>query len=287
MSTRSRKVGWMGAVVALGLGLAACSSSSTSSTTTSVAATPSSALLTAVRSSEGQPSADLTMRVNTSVNGKNVVVQGTGRVDLAANAMQLGMKFQGIPTLSGTTLSVILVDGVAYVSYPGISTVLPGKTWVSEPTTTSTSGVQLSNASDLLRVLAAKGAVITRTGSGTIGSTPVTRYSVKLNLADIAGQTSKLGISASDSEAVQQLLQNGVSVDVYIDGANQIRRLSLQLAVPATSTAPAGQESVVVDFTNYGTPVAISAPPADQIATLQQLQSVSATQSSPGEPATS
>jgi hypothetical protein len=227
------------------------------------------------------------MRVNTSVNGKNVVVQGTGRVDLAANAMQLGMKFQGIPTLSGTTLSVILVDGVAYVSYPGISTVLPGKTWVSEPTTTSTSGVQLSNASDLLRVLAAKGAVITRTGSGTIGSTPVTRYSVKLNLADIAGQTSKLGISASDSEAVQQLLQNGVSVDVYIDGANQIRRLSLQLAVPATSTAPAGQESVVVDFTNYGTPVAISAPPADQIATLQQLQSVSATQSSPGEPATS
>jgi hypothetical protein len=44
------------------------------------------------------------------------------------------------------------------------------------------------------------------------------------------------------------------------------------MTVPASSSTPAVQESVVVDLTNYGTPVSISAPPADQVATAQQLQ---------------
>ncbi len=168
----------------------------------------------------------------------------------------------GLPTPSGTSrLGIVVVDGTVYVSYPGISTVAPGKTWVSEPATTSTSGVQLSNASDLLRVSAAKGAVVTKTGTGTIGTTPVTEYTVQLNLGDLSNQVSQLGISASDSAAVQQLLQNGITAEVYLTDANQVRRISMQVAVPATSTTPASQESVLIDLTNYGTPVSITAPP--------------------------
>ena len=168
----------------------------------------------------------------------------------------------------------MIVDGTTYVSYPQISAVLPGKSWISEPSTSSsTSGLQVSNVSDMLRVLAARGAVVTKVGGGTIGSTPVTEYKVTLTPSSIASQESTLGVPATDTAEVQQLLgTSGVTFQVYVTSAGQFRRLSLDLGVPASSSTPAVQESVVVDFTNYGTPVSVTAPPASEVATAQQLQ---------------
>jgi hypothetical protein len=272
MRTRSKRWGVLVGVSALGLGLAACSSPS-ASPSASHPANPSQALLTAVHSSTDQSSADIGMTVTAAVGGKSIRVSGKGSVDLASSAMQMAMSFEGVPQLSGTTVSIIVDDGTAYISYPGISTVVPGKTWISEPASASTtSGVQVSNASDLLKVLAAKGAVVNKTGVGTIGSTPVTQYSVELTPSLIAAQTGSLGIPSSDSATLQQLAQNGLTFVVYVNPANQIRRLRIQVAVPATSSSPSTQESIVVDFTNYGTPVSVSAPPASAVTTLQQLQ---------------
>jgi hypothetical protein len=262
-------------LAAVGLAAAACSSNSASPSPSSTAATPANsptALLTAVRSSEGLSSADMDLKLSAVIGGKSIQVSGQGAVDFASNAMQMAMSFQGVPQLSGTSVSVILVDGTVYVSYPGISTAVPGKSWISAPaSSSSTSGVQLSNASDLLKVLAAKGAVVTQSGVGSIGTTPVTRYTVRITPSAIASQDAQVGIPASDQAAVQNLVQNGITVQVFVSSSNQVRRLSMQIAVPATSTTPAGQESVVVNFTNYGAPVSISAPPAGEVATAPQL----------------
>lgn len=279
MRTRSKALGVLLSLSSLALAAAACGSSSASSTSssTTVPQSPSSALLSAVRSSVSQPSADMAMRVSAALGSKSIQVAGHGTVDLSSNAMQMTMAFEGVPKLSGTTVSLILLDGTAYVSFPQISTVLPGKSWVAAPATSSTtSGVQLSNASDLLKMLAAKGAVITKSGVGTIGSTPVTQFRVTIPPGVITSQVQGLGIPASDSAAVQQIAQGGITLQVYITSANQVRRLSMQIAVPATSSLPAGQESIVVDFTNYGVPVSINAPPASEVATSQQLQATSA-----------
>jgi hypothetical protein len=279
MRTRSRALAVVLSLSALSLAAAACGSSSASPSTTSTTAarSPSAALLAAVHSSASQSSADIGMRVNATVGSKAIQVAAHGTVDLASSAMQMTMAFVGVPEFSGTTISLILVDGTVYVSFPQISTIAPGKTWIAAPVSSSTtSGVQFSNASDLLKMLAAKGAVVTKSGVGTIGSTPVTQYSVTIPPGAITSQIQGLKIPASDSAEVEQIAQGGITFHVFVTPANQIRRLSLQMAVPASSSTPAGKESIVLDFTNYGVPVSISAPPASEVATSSSLNGASA-----------
>ena len=276
MRTRQRAIG-VAVVLAVGLGIAACSSSSTAnppSSTGAPAASPSVVLLRAVQSTEQQDSADITMRVQANVAGKQVGVTGSGAVDLTTNAMQLTLNIHGVRSVAGlTSLSVISVDGTTYVSIPLISKILPGKSWVSEPSTSSSAtGTEITNASDMLRVLSAKGAVVTRTGSTTIGTTPVTAYDVSIPPSALRSRLSSVGMSASDTSAVEHFFDNGgLSFRVYVSSDNRIRRMSLSIAVPASSSTPANHEAVVIDFTNYGTPVSVTAPPASQVASLQQL----------------
>lgn len=280
MRMRSRIVGAV-AVVAVGLGIAACSSSSTanppSSTGAAPSASPSVVLLRAVQSTEQQNSADIDMKLQARIDGKVVGLTGSGAIDLTNNAMQLTMHIHGLPSAISSfvsQISVISVDGTTYVSIPEISKIVPGKTWISQPSTSSsTTGAQIANASDMLRVLSAKGAVVTKAGSTTIGSTPVTAYDVTIPPAVVRSRLSSVGISASDAAAVEQFFDHGgLTFHVYVSSDNRIRRLSLSIAVPASSGTPASNEALTIDFTNYGTPVSITAPPASQVASLQQLK---------------
>jgi hypothetical protein len=279
MRMRHRAIG-VAMIVAGSIGLAACSSSSTanpSSSTGSGAASPSAVLLRAVQSTEQQNSADIDMKVQANVAGRQVGLTGSGAVDLTNNAMQLTLNIHGLRSVMGlNSVSVISVDGTTYVSIPLISKILPGKTWISEPyTSSSATGTQITNASDMLRVLSAKGAVVTKTGSTTIGTTPVTAYDVTIPASVLRSRLSSVGISPSDAAAVQKIFHHaGLTFHVYVDLANRIRRLSLSIAVPASSSTPANHEAVVIDFTNYGTPVSITAPPASQVATLPQVMSL-------------
>jgi hypothetical protein len=275
--TPHRSHGLLLLIVTAGLGVTACTSSPTAaptSTSGEAPTSPSAAILDATQSSLAQDSADIAMVVKATVDSKSIGVTGSGTVDLANSAMRMSMTVQGVPALAGTSISTVLVDGTTYISYPGITTLLPGKSWISQPTSTSsTSGVGVANVSDMLRLLAAKGAVVTKVGVGAIGSTPVTSYDVTLSPALISSQVSALGVPSADSAEVQQILgTSGVTFRVSVSSDGHLRRLSLNMTVPASSSTPAVQESVVVDLTNYGTPVSISAPPADQVATAQQLQ---------------
>jgi len=277
----SRRIGLFGSIVAVGLCVTACSSSPSASPSSSPSpsrATPSAVILSATRTSLAQSSADIGMHVNATVGARSVGIAATGTADLANSAMQLAMTVQGVPQLTGASLSVVVVDGTTYLSYPGISTALPGKTWVSQPTSASnSSGLQVSNVADMLRILAAKGATVTKVGVGAIGSTPVTAYNVSISPSLIAGQSSTLGVPQADLAEVQQILgSSGVTFKVYVNPTGQLRRLTLHMVIPASSSSPAVQESVVVDFTNYGTPVSVTAPPSNQVASLQQLQAVAA-----------
>jgi hypothetical protein len=279
MRVRHRIIGAV-TVVAVGIGLAACSSSSTANppaTTGAPAASPSVVLLRAVQSTEQQNSADIGMALRVGIDGKTIGLTGSGSIDLDNNAMQLTLNLKGLP-ISGLaselgTLSVIYVDGTAYVSNPEISKLAPGKNWIAQPVTKSaTSGLQLTNASDMLKILSAKGAVVTKVGPQTIGSTPVTAYDVALSPAVINSRLSSVGISSSDASAVKKIFQDGLTYRVYVGSDNRIRRMSLSIALPAGSGASASHESMVIDFTNYGTPVSITAPPASQVTTLQELE---------------
>jgi hypothetical protein len=277
MRVRHRAVG-VAVLVAASLGLAACSSSSTANPPTSTGSaptSPSAVLLRAVRSTEQENSADIGMTLRVSIDGKTIGLTGGGSIDLDNNSMQLNLNLQGLglPVAGLASVSVIYVDGTAYVSNPEISKLSSGKKWIAQPLSKSaSSGVQLTNASDMLRILSAKGAVITKVGQETIGKTPVTSYDVTLSPAVIRGRLSSVGISGSDASSVQKIFGKGLSYRVYVSSDNRIRRMSLTIASPATSGVPAGHESMVIDFTNYGTPVSISAPPASQVTTLQQLE---------------
>ena len=60
-------------------------------------------------------------------------------------------------------------------------------------------------------------------------------------------------------------------MDVWIDGDGLPRRFTMELKIPG-----AGSVAMRMDFTDYGRSVDVSAPPASETISMQQLQSLGA-----------
>jgi hypothetical protein len=171
------------------------------------------------------------------------------------------------------SLQEISVGGTLYESVPGISTIEPGKSYVSADIgAMEKSGATSSPLSNLdptatLALLEQQGATVTSLGSSNIDGVDVTGYQVDLSNAQI--QSKLQDIPSWLRQAASQIDFSGLTYDVYVDGSNQIRRCSV-----TTQITVAGQTvsaNVDEDLSQYGDPVSISAPPAYQVVSLQQF----------------
>jgi len=132
----------------------------------SPATPPASAVFTSAESSLGNKTADVHVSVAVQVPGTGqITAAGDGSVDFADNAGQVSVKYAGLPTLNGMTLTELYQGGNFYLSMPGLSDIVPGSSWVSAPM--SESGSVTPGSSDpasMLKLLANRGAVVTPIG---------------------------------------------------------------------------------------------------------------------------
>jgi hypothetical protein len=283
---RRRLAATMAGIVVVGAGaavaVAAVGGSSGPPTVNAAAGTLAQAVAASVSTTEQAKTAHLALSMQLSVSGGNQATQsfsatGAGDIDFSNDAASMAIDYSGLPTLGDITMSVIYVGGTAYASLPQISAVFPGKSWVSVPVAGSGSfDPGSANPSDLLHILASGGNTVTALGPSTVDATAVQGYHVVVNADFIRARLGALGLPAAEQQAVAQILgSSGITFDVFIDGSDQLRRLVVDMSLGAGSGAsgPTVTAHVQEDLSNFGEPVSVSPPPADQVLTPQQLES--------------
>ena len=179
-------------------------------------------------------------------------------------------------------ITEIFLPPKAYIKLPGgAGGSLPrGKTWIvidaGMPGGPGAVGSLLgppgssTDPADLLASLSAISSSVTRLGTSAIRGAPVTGLQVDIDPAKAAARVPRWE-RAGFLEFAQTLGPGAIPVDVWVDGQNLVRRVTLSLHLPGGAGAPSGARLVQsTDFYDFGVPVRVSAPPPAQIASLPQ-----------------
>ncbi len=154
---------------------------------------------------------------------------------------------------------------------------VPGKSWISiDLGSLATSGQGSgalgagNNPTAMLRLLALQGNTVVSLGSSTVDGTSVQGYSVKLNPATITAQLAHANLPSWMASALTKVNIESASNKVYVDGSGLLRRYTVSMTETVASKGTVSLDESL-DFSGYGTPVNVSAPPSDQVMTFEQF----------------
>ena len=228
-----------------------------------------SVVLTAVDSTVGAKTADVHLTLQLSVpGGGSVTATGDGQVDFTAGSSSLAVDYRGTALPAPGTLTVVYVGGSAYLSLPLVSQFAPGRSWVGAAVGGSDLLTGGADPAALFQVLETHGATVTSLGPSTVDGVAVDGYHVVVAPA-AAQRTARTDARASRARSM--FGTGEVSADVYVGrAAHIVQRVVADVSVGMAGHALTG--TVTEDTANLGTPVSITAPPADQVVALQQIR---------------
>ena len=223
------------------------------------------------------------------MSAMSISYTATGEFDFAHARGMLAMQAPFDTTM-------LFLPPTTYVKIPGgVGSALPkGKTWVAldakGPGGPADPGLGIFGASspaDLLTSLTTISGSVKKLGSGSIRGVAVTGYRVIIDPRK-AARAAKLNAAerASYQQFVAGLGTGAISADVWVDGGNLVRRVTLSVRPSAAlsaglgGTGAAAQMTASTDFYDFGVPVNVSPPPAAQIASMGQIISAQGSVSS-------
>jgi hypothetical protein len=210
------------------------------------------------------------------IKGHTIAITGQGVADLATNASRMSLDMAGLPaalTKNGTTGQAEQIGTVIYMKLPFLQGQLPdGKQWfkLDLAQTARAQGIDLGSPSsfnfdpkETLQELLASGNA-RRVGTETIQGERMTHYHSQVDLANIAH------IPADQRPAVQKLLKaagtSRLPVDVWVDSQHMLRRETMTLPLGKGASA-----RLSVDLSQFGSPVDIEPPSADDVFDATQI----------------
>jgi hypothetical protein len=220
--------------------------------------------------------ADVTMSGSVSALGESVPVSGTGQTDFSTNAMTLNSTFNS----SGHSVveKEIETKGNLYItmSVDGQS----GDKWVETPLQESGSAnLGDSNPAMSLAVLAQHGNTVRTLGTKAIDGVTCSGYSVtpsrQAMIAAVQRELAAQGRNDASASTVLQTIGSMLqpTITVWFDAQGLLRQMSMQFGMQlqqGTSNGSFGAD-MDVTFSNYGTPVRISAPPPSDTVSSSSL----------------
>jgi len=227
-----------------------------------------------------------TAQVSLSVTDGSNVTTVQGSVDLPAETADLTAD---LPMGYGT-VEVRAIGSVAYVKLPSkFQSLVGGKAWVQAdlPTVDGLAGQQLGlpalgaglDMTGMLDWLRGVSSDVTEVGPDTINGVSTTHYRATVDLAKAAANAPAAAQSRVQQAA--QALGQTLPVDVWVDGQGRLRQLTTSIDT-GTGQAPSdlaasgtGPIVATVDLWNFGVPVTVTAPPADQVSTLPSAGALS------------
>ncbi len=291
----------VGLVAVLGLVAAGCGGSQ--------GAIPELSSFTSVaQSSASSDSAkfELTFELTVPGVGKSLSFEADGGFDTPARRSQIAVDLTSLadlmsqagPLLGGTVTGDLadtspedwkldaIVDGdVVYLRFPPLAKELPdGKTWIKgnakELSQSGTSGLDQAgalsgmDARDVFSFLEGVSGTIEAVGSEDVRGVSTSHYRATLDPTKLtalvpADQQGSLG---GIDEAAKQAGLTDLPIDVWVDADGRVRKLSIELDAKMPGSDASLQASLVVEVYDYGMPLDLELPPADQVADAATLK---------------
>jgi len=218
-------------------------------------------------------SARITIALSMKASGFSVDMRGEGVTDFKDGRGSFTMSVLGHQMEmrnDGTTTYIRVPDGT---SVPGIT-----KPWVSLASSTLKPGASFSgpeSATGLLDALRGIGGEIRTIGQEKVNGVDTTHYAVVVRLADAVAAAPEAQ-KAQAEQGLQQLDQLGATempMDVWITDDGIPVRQVMTFDGPDGIAAMAGLKmKMTVDMTDFGEPVTVDVPPADQVQPIDPTQ---------------
>ncbi len=179
-----------------------------------------------------------------------------------------------------------IVDGdVVYLRFPPLAKELPdGKTWVKgnakELAQSGTSGLDQAgslsglDARDVFGFLEGVSGSIESVGSEDVRGVTTSHYRATLDpakLATLVPADKRESLGGID-EAARQAGLDDLPIDVWVDADGRLRKLAIELDATLPGSDESLQASLVVEVYDYGAPLDLELPPADQVADAATLR---------------
>jgi outer membrane lipoprotein-sorting protein len=219
--------------------------------------------------------ADFTMNIGSQQGAMNMHALGQFRlrpdVAFTMNVDKMSMGGQSMPV---GAIQVVYIDKVIYMKSPQLSQATGGKPWLKLDLgkQAQQSGFSLDalmnqseqvNPAEQTKMLTASKDV-RKVGTETVNGVKTTHYTGSITISE--------ALAKLDAKARQQLQKvynqagaDKINFDLWADDQQLPRKLTTRLAIPQATT------SSTIVYEDYGTPVHVSAPPADQVGDLHGL----------------
>ncbi len=283
-------------VAAAGL-LAACSGSDSSKPASGpwpvaeTSAAPGDAVRRIAASTDAT-AAEQTARFVTSIDSTDgddrVQVTAEGAVDLQTQNLSLRMDLAGSLGLGSAgagdsgagSAEVRVVDGVFYMDLGDLGAeaeeLTDGKRWLKLDVSGLTGMLgdgavssESSNPVDGLEALRGVSSDVTEVGTDTLRGVETTHYRATIDLAKALADAPPEA-RADARELLDDAGAPTIPVDVWLDAQDRVRKYTMQVDGAAFGSERS-TVAVTYEFYDFGAPVDVSAPPADEVADLGSM----------------
>ncbi len=239
--------------VVLSLAVAGCGGSSSSLSLDDVAQAA------AKTSDRGSFASSLHMTM-TLLGGVHVNLAGKGAYDVRRQRSSMTMDMSDVSRLTGQdlgTMKLVQTGTVLYMGMPALQSQIPG----GKPWSPATWLQNLRAAGDL-----------TRLGTEDVRGVHTTHYRVVVDLRKVPETVPKrlrARIRASTEKIIQMTGQARVPEELWIAADGLVRRLRLEQRIPVGASQ--GKLTMTMDLYDFGRPVHVTVPPADQVTDISEL----------------
>jgi hypothetical protein len=210
-----------------------------------------------------------TAHLEMTADASGMKLTGEGDMEMGADKASMDMT---MTTPSGE-MSVVLLDGVLYVQTP--QPVQPGKSWVridqegNDPISRAlgTMTAQMRENADPRRTLEQfqeAGTITSQEEGVEVNGEQTTHYQITVDVQKLAEQQQDPRIK----KALQQANLQDFPVELWVNEQDLPVRMKVDMPMTDAASGKAAKASVRMDYTNWGEPVEITAPPANQVAEL-------------------
>ncbi|HEU5158782.1 MAG TPA: hypothetical protein VFU43_17420 [Streptosporangiaceae bacterium] len=219
--------------------------------------------------------ADFTMSVGTQQGAMNMHALGQFRLRpslaFTMNVDKMSMGGQSMPI---GAIQVVYLDKVIYMKSAQLSQATGGKPWIKMDLgkQAQQSGFSLDalmnqsqqvNPAEQTKMLTASKDV-KQVGTETINGVKTTHYAGSITVSEAMAK-----LDAKTRQQLRKVYEQAgatkIFFDLWADGQQLPRKLTTKLAIPQ------GNTTNTIIYTDYGSPVNVSAPPADQVGDYRGL----------------
>lgn len=238
----------------------------------------SAAVIKAATISGNAKTADVTyiMSMKISAKGQTATimnVNGSGSMDVPNHAVDLTMQMNssmGAGTGASASIHEILYQGSIFMQGGPLSSSLPsGKSWLGIKTpsvaSASTTG-GLQDPGSTFQSLEASGATVSDQGTVSVNGAPCESYSVAVTKQTVLARAAKVHLSPEELKAISSLFSTSNTLTYLVAiGKTDGYIHQIVLGMPMAILGSHLTMSITMNFSNFGSAVSITPPPADQV----------------------